>query len=100
MDLIAYWKSRAETAELKVLTFNEEIAKLRPDSGGSIDSNDSTQYWRGIAQRLASELFDARVAAKEAGYGSGSVASVIRNLTELSATARRALDDLTLMRKG
>ncbi len=26
----AYWRARAETAELKVLTFHEEIAKLRP----------------------------------------------------------------------
>ncbi len=26
----AYWRARAETAELKVLTFYEEIAKLRP----------------------------------------------------------------------
>lgn len=28
-DTVEYWKSRATTAELKVLTFHEEIAKLR-----------------------------------------------------------------------
>jgi hypothetical protein len=27
-DTVEYWKSRAETAELKVLTFHEEIAEL------------------------------------------------------------------------
>lgn len=47
---------------------------------------------------IEAELRDAKIAAKEAGYGSGSLASVIRNLAELAASSRRALDDLVEMR--
>jgi hypothetical protein len=43
LESVAYWKTRAETAELKVLTFHEEIVKLRgerergmPDADGLI----------------------------------------------------------------
>jgi len=47
---LEYWKSRAETAELKVLTFHEEIAKL------GAHENDRTPQEAGLARVIVKDV--------------------------------------------
>ena len=78
--------------EIKELA--QDIADCMPD--GWADSQTGGQWPTPTAP--PDELAQAKAMARKVGYGSGSLASVIENLAELAATARRALDDLVKMR--
>src|SRR5689334_2063062 len=54
-DTVEYWKSRAETAEKKVLTFHEEIVKLNAEYENLQRLTSATEGERD-AKKLAKEL--------------------------------------------
>jgi hypothetical protein len=113
----SYWRARAETAELKVLTFQGEIAKIRPVAPAGEEgtkqparSGTATKKWEFLkldgytweqkSRRVMARIADV-IAQAEYGFDDeqddeelGMMIEVAKNLSYASALAKVNLHDL------